>query len=48
MACGLQNAIIDFGYRALHESVLVGKTIITQYYQTPAKKSYYLGCSNGM
>ncbi len=43
----MQNAIVDWGYRAVHLSVLAGKEVVKQYYQTPANKSYYLGCSNG-
>ncbi|CDO74946.1 hypothetical protein BN946_scf184945.g18 [Trametes cinnabarina] len=41
------NAIVDWGWRALHLSVLVGKGIVQQYYRQPARKSYYLGCSTG-
>ena len=32
----------------MRETVLAGKEIISQYYQTAASKSYYLGCSSGM
>ncbi|KAI0631071.1 tannase and feruloyl esterase-domain-containing protein [Trametes polyzona] len=41
------NAIIDWGWRAVHLSVLAGKEITQQYYRHAAKKSYYLGCSTG-
>ncbi|KAH9850302.1 feruloyl esterase-like protein [Lenzites betulinus] len=41
------NAIVDWGWRALHLSVLAGKTIVEQYYGQAANKSYYLGCSTG-
>ncbi|KAI0749371.1 feruloyl esterase-like protein [Daedaleopsis nitida] len=41
------NAIVDWGWRALHLSVLAGKEVVKKYYKTPAKKSYFLGCSNG-
>ncbi|KAI0359937.1 feruloyl esterase-like protein [Trametes cingulata] len=41
------NAIVDWGWRALHLSVLAGKQVVEQYYGTPANKSYYLGCSTG-
>lgn len=43
----VQNAIVDWGWRAVHLSVLVGKEIVRQYYGAAANKSYYLGCSNG-
>ncbi|KAI0671669.1 feruloyl esterase-like protein [Trametes maxima] len=42
------NAIVDWGWRALHLSVLAGKEIVERYYGTSANKSYYLGCSTGM
>ncbi|KAI0710198.1 feruloyl esterase-like protein [Earliella scabrosa] len=41
------NAIVDWGWRAMHLSVLAGKEVVKQYYETAANKSYYLGCSNG-
>ncbi|KAI8980133.1 feruloyl esterase-like protein [Trametes punicea] len=41
------NAIVDWGWRALHLSVLAGREVVEQYYRAPAKKSYYLGCSTG-
>ena len=45
---GVQNAIVDWGWRAMHLSVLAGKEVVRQYYETAANKSYYLGCSNGL
>ncbi|PIL35641.1 hypothetical protein GSI_02370 [Ganoderma sinense ZZ0214-1] len=44
---GNDNAIVDWGWRAMHMTVIAGKEVIKQYYLTPAKKSYYLSCSNG-
>ncbi|KAI0661668.1 feruloyl esterase-like protein [Cubamyces menziesii] len=41
------NAIVDWGWRALHLSVLAGKEVVEKYYDRPAWKSYYLGCSTG-
>ncbi|KAI0635862.1 feruloyl esterase-like protein [Trametes polyzona] len=41
------NAIVDWGWRALHLSVLAGKRVVEEYYGKPANKSYYLGCSTG-
>ena len=43
----VQNAIVDWGWRAVHLSVLAGKEIVRQYYGAAANKSYYLGCSSG-
>ncbi|KZT07620.1 feruloyl esterase-like protein [Laetiporus sulphureus 93-53] len=41
------NAIIDWGWRALHLSVVKGKDIIKQYYGQAQSKSYFMGCSTG-
>jgi feruloyl esterase len=37
----------DWGFRALHNSVVMSKQIIEQYYAKPAKYSYYNGYSAG-
>ncbi|KAK5658910.1 hypothetical protein OQA88_1724 [Cercophora sp. LCS_1] len=37
----------DFGYRALHGSVVVGKLLVARYYGNPIRYSYYTGCSTG-
>jgi feruloyl esterase len=37
----------DWGYRAMHNSIVMSKRIIEQYYSKPAKYSYYNGCSAG-
>ncbi|OTA98716.1 hypothetical protein M426DRAFT_325749 [Hypoxylon sp. CI-4A] len=37
----------DWGYRALHGTVTVGKTLVTTYYAKPISHSYYSGCSTG-
>ncbi|OJT13143.1 hypothetical protein TRAPUB_10298 [Trametes pubescens] len=39
------NTIIDFGWRAVHLSVLAGKDVVKQFYNQAPKRSYYLGCS---
>ncbi|KAI0764610.1 feruloyl esterase-like protein [Trametes elegans] len=41
------NAIIDWGWRAVHLSVLAGKEVTKQYYRASPRKSYYIGCSTG-
>ncbi|KAI1390379.1 tannase-domain-containing protein [Hypoxylon trugodes] len=37
----------DWGWRALHGSVRLGKTLVTTYYAKPIGHSYYSGCSTG-
>ncbi|KAI0842759.1 tannase-domain-containing protein [Hypoxylon sp. FL0890] len=38
---------VDWGYRALHGTVVLGKTLVTTYYAKPIGHSYYSGCSTG-
>jgi feruloyl esterase len=38
---------VDFGYRATRAMTVAGKAIVTAYYKTPAKYSYFQGCSTG-
>jgi feruloyl esterase len=40
-------AEIDFGFRAVHITTLVGKAIISKYYGGTPKFSYFDGCSTG-
>jgi feruloyl esterase len=44
---GHPEKVIDFGYRAVHLMTLRAKDIITAYYGTPAKHSYFFGNSAG-
>jgi len=39
--------VIDFGYRAIHETAVKAKAIIGAYYGGAPKKSYFASCSNG-
>ncbi|KAE9364835.1 tannase and feruloyl esterase [Stipitochalara longipes BDJ] len=39
--------LLDWGYRALHGSVEVGKLMTTAYYGQGSTRSYYSGCSTG-
>ncbi|KAK3938727.1 Tannase/feruloyl esterase [Diplogelasinospora grovesii] len=39
--------LYDWGYRALHGSVVVGKLLVAHYYGRPLTYSYYSGCSTG-
>ncbi|EME89222.1 uncharacterized protein MYCFIDRAFT_55662 [Pseudocercospora fijiensis CIRAD86] len=38
---------IDWGYRAMHESVVLSKKIIAAYYGSASTYNYYSGCSTG-
>src|SRR3546814_17802662 len=42
-----RDRIIDFGYRAVHESVVAAKAVTAAFYGEPAKWSYFSGCSPG-
>jgi feruloyl esterase len=46
-ALGHREKVIDFGYRAVHETTLKAKLIIAAYYGRAAKLSYWFGCSTG-
>jgi feruloyl esterase len=46
-ALGHPEKIIDFGYRALHETTTKAKAIIAVFYDKGPKYSYYNGCSTG-
>jgi feruloyl esterase len=37
----------DFVWRALYSATAVGKSVTKQFYGTPHKKSYFVGCSQG-
>ncbi|MDB5738297.1 MAG: Chlorogenate esterase [Sphingomonas bacterium] len=39
--------IKDFGYRAVHESVIAAKALTHAYYGRPPRFSYFSGCSTG-
>lgn len=40
-------AEVDWGYRAVHETARVTKSIIEKYYNDPPQWSYFSGCSTG-
>jgi len=46
-ALNKSESIIDWGYRAMHESILMGKQITEAYYNGVIQYSYYSGCSTG-
>lgn len=46
-ALGHPEKLIDFGYRAVHETALRSKAIIGAAYATAPSLSYFVGCSGG-
>jgi len=41
------QAVIDFGYRAIHVTTTTSKAIVAAYYGKAANRSYFVGCSRG-
>jgi len=46
-AVGHPEAIVDWGHRAVHVSVVQGKATVAAYYGKPARHAYFSGCSTG-
>lgn len=46
-ALGHPEKVVDFGYRALHETTDKGKAIVRAFYGDAPKRSYFSSCSNG-
>lgn len=46
-AVGHPEKVVDFGHRGVHEMTRVAKAVVTAYYQKPAQRSYFAGCSDG-
>jgi feruloyl esterase len=46
-AVGHPEKVIDFGHRAQAVTAVAGKALTQAFYEDPAKKSYWLGCSQG-
>lgn len=42
-----KEKLTDWGYRAMHGSVVLAKEIVQAYYGCESKYSYYSGCSTG-
>ena len=42
-----RQAEIDFGYRAVHLTVMAGKLLVNEYYNQAPAYSYFEGCSQG-
>src|SRR5690606_3138187 len=41
------QAVIDFGYRAVHLTANASKALVRAYYERPAQYAYFEGCSTG-
>lgn len=39
--------LIDFAYRAHHETAMQAKSLVQAFYSKPAERSYFIGCSSG-
>jgi tannase/feruloyl esterase len=46
-ALGHPEKVIDFGYRALHETATLSKAALQGYFNKPASRAYFKGCSDG-
>lgn len=46
-AIGHPEAIVDWGHRAVHESIAAAKAIVAAHFAEPARHSYFWGCSTG-
>lgn len=46
-ALGHPEKVVDFGYRAIHETAVTAKAAITAFYGGAPKRSYFSSCSNG-
>ncbi len=46
-AVGHPEKLVDFAWRAVHETTVKSKAIVTALYSKPARRSYWLGCSTG-
>lgn len=46
-ALGHHEKIVDFAYRAIHETAEKSKAVMQSYYSRGPKHSYFSGCSNG-
>jgi Tannase and feruloyl esterase len=46
-ALGHPEKIVDFAYRAVHETTVESKRLIKAYYDRAARYSYFKGCSTG-
>jgi feruloyl esterase len=41
------HKLVDYAYRAVHVTAMTAKTIVRSFYDAPASRSYFVGCSTG-
>lgn len=46
-ANGHPEKLLDYGYRAIHETTVVAKALVKAYYTKPVQHCYFSSCSNG-
>ena len=46
-AVGHPESIVDWGHRAVHESIVAAKAVAVEFYGAHPKYSYFAGCSTG-
>jgi feruloyl esterase len=46
-ALGHPEKVVDFGYRAIHETAVKAKAILRAFYGASPQRSYFSSCSNG-
>jgi hypothetical protein len=46
-ALGHPEKLVDFGYRAIHETAVAAKALVREFYGKAATRSYFSSCSNG-
>ncbi len=46
-AIGHPEKLVDFGYRAVHETAMQSRAIVQAFYAKPPARSYFVGCSDG-
>ncbi len=46
-ALGHHDKMVDYGYRAIHETAAKAKSTVAAFYGSSAKRSYFSSCSNG-
>jgi feruloyl esterase len=46
-ALGHAEKLVDYAYRSVHEMTVKSKAIVSAFYGTDAKRSYFNGCSTG-
>ena len=44
---GRPEAVWDWAFRATHEMTVFAKDVVLRFYDRPAKKAYFVGCSTG-